>query len=113
RARTDRGPLDPRRPPGDRLRCRPRLFLRRLLRRCRPRAAPTGLLVLDLGPPSVRRRVRLPRRGAVAAVTIRPATPGDIDAVLAFWRVATTVESSTDDPGGIAALLDFDAAALL
>ncbi|HEY3832061.1 MAG TPA: GNAT family N-acetyltransferase [Acidimicrobiia bacterium] len=46
-------------------------------------------------------------------MNIRPATRGDIDAVLAFWRVATTVESSTDDPGGIAALLDFDAEALL
>ena len=44
---------------------------------------------------------------------IRSATHGDIDAVLAFWRVATTVESSTDDSSGVAALLDRDAEALM
>lgn len=44
---------------------------------------------------------------------IRIATRYDVDAVLAFWRVATTVESSTDDPDGVAALLDCDPEALL
>jgi ribosomal protein S18 acetylase RimI-like enzyme len=45
--------------------------------------------------------------------TIGRATHDDIDEVLAFWRHATTVESSTDDAGGIGALLEHDAGALL
>lgn len=38
-------------------------------------------------------------------VTIRTATNADIDAVLAFWRDATTEPSSTDDAASLAGLL--------
>src|SRR5438552_3666492 len=46
-------------------------------------------------------------------VTIRDATHSDIPRVLAFWRDATTVASSTDDPESIAALLEHDPHSLL
>ena len=39
-------------------------------------------------------------------IALRPATPDDIDAVLAFWLDATAEPSSTDDSYGISGLLD-------
>ena len=39
-------------------------------------------------------------------IALRPATPDDIDAVLAFWLEATAEPSSTDDADGLAALLE-------
>jgi len=41
-------------------------------------------------------------------VTIRTATDADIDAVLGFWAVATTVASTTDDVAGVRQLLAHD-----
>jgi ribosomal protein S18 acetylase RimI-like enzyme len=46
-------------------------------------------------------------------MTIRPATPDDVDAVLAFWRAATVEPSTTDDADGVLALLRFAPDALL
>src|SRR5262249_54586986 len=51
--------------------------------------------------------------GCAAMVTIRAATPSDVDAVLAFWNEATTVASSTDDSDGVHALLTHRSDALL
>jgi ribosomal protein S18 acetylase RimI-like enzyme len=47
------------------------------------------------------------------ACTLRPARPDDLPAVLALWRDATEVPSSTDDLAGLTALLSRDAGALL
>jgi ribosomal protein S18 acetylase RimI-like enzyme len=38
-------------------------------------------------------------------VALRTGTPEDIDAVLALWKIATTVTSATDDAAGIEQLL--------
>jgi ribosomal protein S18 acetylase RimI-like enzyme len=46
-------------------------------------------------------------------VTVRAATPADIDAVLAFWRVGAEGTSISDDPDGVAALITRDPEALL
>lgn len=46
-------------------------------------------------------------------VTIATATEADFPAILAFWREATTVESSTDDEDGLRALLAHAPDALL
>ena len=40
-------------------------------------------------------------------ITIRTGTVEDIDAVLALWKIATTVPSATDDAAGIEQLLSF------
>ncbi|MFG7944620.1 GNAT family N-acetyltransferase [Streptomyces cacaoi] len=44
---------------------------------------------------------------------IRAATPDDIDAVLAFWRLAAEGTSVSDDRDGVTRLLDRDPEALL
>src|SRR5690349_13308953 len=44
---------------------------------------------------------------------LRPATPDDIPAVLAFWAAATAEPSSTDDADGIAGLLARSPGALI
>lgn len=44
---------------------------------------------------------------------IRAAAPDDIDAVLAFWRLAAEGTSVSDDRDGVARLLDRDPEALL
>ena len=44
---------------------------------------------------------------------LRSGGPADIDAVLAFWRTATTVPSSTDDAESIGALLERSPDALI
>jgi ribosomal protein S18 acetylase RimI-like enzyme len=46
-------------------------------------------------------------------MTIRAATPDDVEAVLAFWRAATVEPSTTDDADGVLALLRFAPDALL
>jgi len=46
-------------------------------------------------------------------ITLRAATPADIQAVLAFWSDATAEPSSTDDAEGIEALLDRSPGALV
>jgi ribosomal protein S18 acetylase RimI-like enzyme len=46
-------------------------------------------------------------------MVIRPATTDDVARVLAVWRDADAVPSATDDEASIAALLEFDPAALL
>lgn len=48
-----------------------------------------------------------------AMVTIRDATDADIDAVLGFWAIATTVASTTDDVDGVRQLLAHDPGALI
>ena len=44
---------------------------------------------------------------------IRAAVAADIDAVLAFWRVAAEGTSISDDPAGVARLVERDPEALL
>ena len=44
---------------------------------------------------------------------LRSAGPADIDALLDFWRLATTVSSTTDDAESIAALLERSPDALI
>ncbi|MEU5088652.1 GNAT family N-acetyltransferase [Streptomyces sp. NPDC021356] len=44
---------------------------------------------------------------------IRPATPADLDAVLAFWRTAAQGTSISDDRDGVARLVERDPKALL
>ncbi|MFB7593273.1 GNAT family N-acetyltransferase [Streptomyces sp. NPDC056160] len=44
---------------------------------------------------------------------IRPATPADVDAVLAFWRTAAEGTSISDDRDGVARLVERDPQALL
>jgi ribosomal protein S18 acetylase RimI-like enzyme len=46
-------------------------------------------------------------------ITLRPATRVDIEAVLAFWVVATAEPSTTDDADGIDALLAHSPGALV
>ncbi|HEY1831298.1 MAG TPA: GNAT family N-acetyltransferase [Acidimicrobiales bacterium] len=46
-------------------------------------------------------------------VVIRTADPSEHSDVLAFWRLATEVPSSTDDPDGLDTLTRFDDGALL
>ena len=50
---------------------------------------------------------------AMTMCTIRPATEGEVDAVLEFWRVATAEPSSTDDAASVRALIAHDPGALL
>ncbi|WP_405935709.1 GNAT family N-acetyltransferase [Streptomyces sp. NBC_00726] len=46
-------------------------------------------------------------------LSIRPAAPSDIDAVLRFWRTAAEGTSISDDHDGVARLIDRDPGALL
>ncbi len=46
-------------------------------------------------------------------MTIRSGTPADIDAVLALWRDAETMEGTTDDPEALHHLFAFQNGALL
>jgi ribosomal protein S18 acetylase RimI-like enzyme len=45
--------------------------------------------------------------------TLRPAVPDDIPAVLELWRTAAEGTSITDDPAGLARLLEHDPEALI
>jgi ribosomal protein S18 acetylase RimI-like enzyme len=46
-------------------------------------------------------------------IEVRPARPGEIDDILKFWAEAAEGTSVSDDPAGVAALLDRDPGALL
>ncbi|MFD8233921.1 GNAT family N-acetyltransferase [Streptomyces sp. NPDC059696] len=46
-------------------------------------------------------------------VRIRAATPEDLDAVLAFWKVAAEGTSISDDRGGVERLVERDPGALI
>ncbi|MER5986353.1 GNAT family N-acetyltransferase [Streptomyces sp. NPDC001787] len=46
-------------------------------------------------------------------LSIRAATPADLDAVLAFWKVAAEGTSISDDRDGIARLVERDAESLI
>src|SRR5436853_405929 len=47
------------------------------------------------------------------APTLRPATPGDVDAVLDLWREADAEPTHTDDVEGVTGLLRHDPGALI
>jgi len=47
------------------------------------------------------------------SVDVRPAAETEFEAILEFWRVATSVPSSTDDLGGLSVLHRRDPAALM
>lgn len=49
----------------------------------------------------------------VADISVRAGTSADVDGVLAFWRTATSVPSTTDDPEALGALLERDPSALV
>lgn len=49
----------------------------------------------------------------MSAPAIRTARTDDIEAILGFWRVATAVESVSDDPDGLRDLLERDPEAFL
>ncbi|MEU7499799.1 GNAT family N-acetyltransferase [Streptomyces griseofuscus] len=46
-------------------------------------------------------------------LSVRPALPGDLDAVLAFWRTAAEGTSISDDRAGVERLLERDPQALI
>ncbi len=46
-------------------------------------------------------------------LVLRTAVPSDADALLAFWRTAAEGTSISDDPAGVARLIEHDAAAVL
>lgn len=46
-------------------------------------------------------------------LSIRSATPGDLDGVLAFWKVAAEGTSISDDGAGVARLVERDPDALI
>ncbi|MFH9137476.1 GNAT family N-acetyltransferase [Streptomyces sp. NPDC017524] len=50
---------------------------------------------------------------AMNDLSIRSATPADLDAVLAFWKVAAEGTSISDDGEGVARLVERDPAALI
>ncbi|MEU2431896.1 GNAT family N-acetyltransferase [Streptomyces sp. NPDC007861] len=63
-----------------------------------------------------RRRRRRTGSGGMAAMTdlrIRAATPADLDAVLAFWKVAAEGTSISDDRAGVERLVARDPEALI
>ncbi len=51
--------------------------------------------------------------GVHSGVRIRTAVPGDLDGLLAFWRLAAEGTSISDDPAGVARLIERDADAVL
>ena len=55
----------------------------------------------------------LHRPDGTGGVRIRTAVPGDADGLLAFWRFAAEGTSISDDPAGVARLIERDADAVL
>lgn len=66
------------------------------------------------GPESLRRHVRDgDGMATMSDLRTRPASPADLDAVLAFWKVAAEGTSISDDRGGVELLVARDPEALI
>lgn len=55
----------------------------------------------------------VPRMAGAVPFTVRPASPADIDGVLLAWRTSGTHPTVTDDPAGVARLIEHAPGALL